>query len=213
MTPFPDTALPQSSELFGYDPTTNLLPYDGVVNYHGPILSVKEADRYFCALLADLPWKSDEVVIFGRHIQTARQVAWFGDSAYSYTYSGITRQALPWSIELRELKEIVERISSATYNSCLVNLYHDGNEGMSWHSDDEKELDRDAPIASLSLGAERKFSFKHKRTAATTSLLLDHGSLLMMRGPTQTHWLHSLPKSKKVTAPRINLTFRTITTV
>lgn len=203
-------AVPQGSELFGYDPAANLLPCDGVVNYHGPILSVQDADRYFAALLADVPWKSDEVVIFGKRIQTARQVAWFGDSDFSYTYSGIARHAIAWNAAMRELKQLVERISGATYNSCLVNLYHEGSEGMSWHSDDEKELEHDAPIASLSLGAERKFAFKHKRTSAATSLLLEHGSLLMMRGSTQTHWLHSLPKSKKVTAPRINLTFRTI---
>ncbi|EDY20682.1 2OG-Fe(II) oxygenase [Chthoniobacter flavus Ellin428] len=211
MTPFPDTDAPPGSELFGPDPTANLLPGDGIVNYYGPILSVKDADRYFAALLADVPWKSDEVVIFGKRIETARKVAWFGDSAYGYTYSGTTRHALPWNAELRALKQLIEQTSGAIYNSCLLNLYHDGSEGMSWHSDDEKELARDAAIASLSLGAERKFSFKHKRTSATTSVTLEHGALLVMRGTTQTHWLHSLPKSKKVTAPRINLTFRTIT--
>lgn len=211
MTPFPDTATSQGGELFGYDPTINLLPGDGVVNYHGPVLSVKDADRYFAALLANVPWKSDVVMIFGKRIETMRKVAWFGDAGYRYTYSGTTRHALPWNDELRELKLLVEQISGATYNSCLVNLYHDGSEGMAWHSDDEKELERDAPIASLSLGAERKFAFKHKQTSAATSVLLEHGALLVMRGTTQAHWLHSLPKSKKVSAPRINLTFRTIT--
>jgi len=210
MTPFPDPASILGSELFGPNPTVNLLPRDGIVNYYGPILSGKDADRSFAALLADVPWKSDEVVIFGKRLETARQVAWFGDSTYGYTYSGTTRHALPWNAELRALKQLIEQTSGATYNSCLLNLYHDGNEGMSWHSDDEKELARDAAIASLSLGAARKFSFKHKRTAETTSVTLEHGALLVMRGTSQAHWLHSLPKSKKITAPRINLTFRTI---
>lgn len=210
MTPSPDIARPPSGGLFGYDPGANLLPYDGTVNYHGPVLSVAEADRYLAALLANVPWKQDELVIFGRHIVTARQVAWFGDAACAYTYSGTTKQAVPWNAELRELKALVEKFTQSTYNSCLANLYHDGSEGMAWHSDDEKELARCATIASLSFGAERKFSFKHKRTQETTSLMLEHGSLLVMRDTTQLHWLHSLPKAKKIAIPRVNLTFRTI---
>lgn len=198
------------SELFASDPTVNLLPYDGTVNYHGPILSSAEADRYLAALLANVPWKHDELVIFGRSIVTTREVAWFGDAGCAYTYSGRTKQAQPWTAELRELKTLVEKFTQCTYNSCLANLYHDGSEGMSWHSDDEKELAPRATIASLSLGAERKFSFRHKRTQETTSLLLAHGSLLAMRDTTQLHWLHALPKGKKIATPRINLTFRTI---
>lgn len=196
--------------LFASDPMANLLPYDGAVNYHGPILSHGEAERYFDALLANVPWKNDEAVIFGKRIIMARQVAWYGDSDYSYAYSGTTKRALLWNAELFTLKGIVERISGSRFNSCLLNLYHDGSEGMAWHSDDEKSLGNNTAIASLSLGAARKFSFKHKRTLETVSLILEDGSLLVMRDATQTHWLHRLPKSKKVTAPRINLTFRTI---
>ncbi len=196
--------------LFTSDPTTNLLPYDGTVNYHGPILSHDGARRYYEALLADVPWKNDEAVIFGKHIVTARKVAWYGDSDYAYTYSGTTKRALVWTAELRALKAIVEQLSGATFNSCLLNLYHDGSEGMAWHSDAEKSLGKNTTIASVSFGAERKFSFKHKRTLETASLILDDGSLLVMKDATQTHWLHSLPKSKKITTPRINLTFRTI---
>ncbi|HSI11971.1 MAG TPA: alpha-ketoglutarate-dependent dioxygenase AlkB [Chthoniobacter sp.] len=200
----------QNSGLFGYAPSANLLPHDGTVNYHGPVLGIAEADRYLAALLTNVPWKSDELVIFGRHIVTSRQVAWFGDAGCAYTYSGTTKQAVPWNAELRELKALVEKLTQCTYNSCLANLYHDGSEGMAWHSDDEKELAPSATIASLSFGAERKFSFKHKRTQETTSLMLEHGSLLAMRHTTQLHWLHSLPKTKKIATPRINLTFRTI---
>lgn len=200
----------QNSGLFGCNPTANLLPYDGTVNYHGPVMNVAEADRYLAALLANVPWKHDELVMFGRRIVTLRQVAWFGDAGCAYTYSGTTKQAVPWNAELLDLKALVERLTQCTYNSCLANLYHNGSDGMAWHSDDEKELAPCATIASLSFGAERKFSFKHKRTQETTSLMLEHGSLLAMRDTTQLHWLHSLPKTKKITTPRINLTFRTI---
>ena len=161
-------------------------------------------------LLQEIPWKNDEAVIFGKHFITKRKVAWYGDNQFSYTYSNITKEALPWTKELLELKAIAEKLASATFNSCLLNLYHNGSEGMAWHSDDEKSLGRNSPIASMSFGAERKFSFKHKQTKETRSLLLEHGSLLVMKGEVQQHWLHSLPKSLKVKSPRINLTFRTI---
>ncbi len=196
--------------LFGNDPTANLLPCDGMVNYHGPVLSPAAAEGYFNALMNGVPWKNDEAIIFGRHIITARKVAWYGDTSYSYTYSGTTKIALIWNDQLRELKAVVEKLTGASFNSCLLNLYHDGNEGMAWHSDDEKALGRNSAIASVSLGAERKFCFKHKRTHESVSLVLESGSLLVMKDATQTHWLHCLPKSKKITTPRINLTFRTI---
>ena len=109
------------------------------------------------------------------------------------------------------LKATVEAIAGASFNSCLINLYHHGEEGMSWHSDDEPSLVRGATIASVSLGAERKFAFKHKREPGlTASIVLEHGSLLLMKGATQEHWLHALPKTKRVSAPRINLTFRSM---
>jgi alkylated DNA repair dioxygenase AlkB len=197
-------------DLFGNDPTANLLPYDGTVNYHGPILTVAETRRYYEVLLRDIPWKNDEAVIFGKHIITARKVAWYGDANYSYTYSGTTKQAMIWTSELLDLKAIVEKITGTIFNSCLLNLYHNGEEGMAWHSDDEASLGKNTTIASVSLGAERKFSFKHKRSQETTSVVLESGSLLVMKGTTQTHWLHRLPPSKKIKTPRINLTFRTI---
>ena len=108
------------------------------------------------------------------------------------------------------VKQIVEKYAETKFNSCLLNLYHNGNEGMGWHSDDEKPLGKNNTIASLSFGAERKFSFKHKQTKQTVSLVLEHGSLLIMKDSTQSNWLHSLPKSKNITQPRINLTFRTM---
>jgi alkylated DNA repair dioxygenase AlkB len=199
-----------SLNLFSHDPSANLLPADGIVNYYGPVLSPEAAWHYHDTLLNGIPWKHDETIIFGKHIITARKVAWYGDREYAYTYSGTTKQALPWTKELRELKALVEKHSRDTYNSCLLNLYHTGDESMGWHSDDEKMIGKDTAIASLSLGAERKFAFKHKRSGETVSVLLHHGSLLVMKGTCQTHWLHRLPPTKKVTTPRINLTFRTI---
>jgi alkylated DNA repair dioxygenase AlkB len=196
--------------LFNEDRVRNILHKDGTVNYYGKILASKEANQYFDLLMQNILWENDEIIIFGKHIVTKRKAAWYGDSDYLYTYSNTTKKALAWTKELSELKQVVEEIVGAKFNSCLLNLYHNENEGMGWHSDDEKSLGKNNTIASLSLGAERKFSFKHKQTKQIVSLVLEHGSLLIMKGATQANWLHSLPKSKNITLPRINLTFRTI---
>ncbi|MFZ0327482.1 MAG: alpha-ketoglutarate-dependent dioxygenase AlkB [Nitrososphaeraceae archaeon] len=192
------------------DKIIHVLNKDGRADYYGKIIAHKESDLYFDILLQNIVWKNDEAVILGKHIITKRKAAWYGDSDYLYTYSNTTKQALPWTNELRGLKQLVEKITGTKFNSCLLNLYHDGNEGMAWHSDDEKALERNATIASLSFGAERKFSLKHKKTKQTISIVLEHGSLLVMKDETQMHWLHSLPKVKKIVTPRINLTFRKI---
>lgn len=197
-------------ELFPVNNTANLLPYDGTVQYYGRVLNQTESTRFLQKLLTSIAWKNDEAVIFGKHYITKRKAAWYGDAAYSYTYSNTTKQALPWTEELRCLRQLVEKTCSCRFNSCLLNLYHDGEEGMAWHSDDEKSMGENTVIASLSLGAERRFAFRHKRTKETTGLVLENGSLLVMKDSTQSNWLHSLPKSKKIKTPRINLTFRTI---
>jgi len=197
-------------DLFSSEIITNLLPYDGEVNYYGKMMSGQKANDYFDSLFQHIEWRNDEAIIFGKRIITKRKVAWYGDEDYSYTYSNNTKQALKWTKELLELKQLIEKSTGFTFNSCLMNLYHNGDEGVSWHSDDEKTLAKHAAIASLSFGAERKFCFKHKQTGEGTSIVLENGSLLIMKGSTQTHWLHSLPKSKKITKPRISLTFRTI---
>ena len=188
--------------------TANLLHKDGTAHYYGKILPYREANRYFDLLLQNIQWKNDEANILGKHIVTKRKVAWYGNSDYSYAYSNTTKQALAWTRELSVLKRLVEEITGESFNSCLLNLYHNGNEGLGWHSDDEKSIGKYTPIASLSFGAERKFSFKHKQTKQTVSLVLGHGSLLVMKDATQTNWLHSLPKSNRITQARINLTFR-----
>lgn len=193
-----------------FNPERNLLPRDGVVNYYGPILSTEKANHYFFELFNSIEWKHDAASIYGKLIYTDRKVAWYGDREFNYTYSGTTKTALLWTKALLELKALVEAKTSVQFNSCLLNLYHSGEEGMGWHSDDEKSLGTNTTIASLSLGAERKFAFKHKETKETVSLLLEHGSLLVMKDKTQTYWQHRLPESKLVKRPRINLTFRTM---
>lgn len=188
----------------------HLLPKDGEVLYYGKIISDQDATYFFDRLMRNIKWEKDEVFLFGKSIVTKRKVAWYGERAFSYTYSNITKTALPWIDELIFLKSIIEKISGDSFNSCLLNLYHDGSEGMAWHSDAEKDLEANGCIASLSLGAERKFSFKHKTSGLKIDQWLENGSLLLMKGETQKHWLHRLPPTKKVNAPRINLTFRTI---
>jgi len=194
----------------GPDENFNLLPKDGIVNYYGKVFSLQEANHYFDCLLTTLEWKNDEAVIFGKRIITKRKVAWYGDQNFEYTYSNTTKLALPWTKELLELKTVTENKTGEKFNSCLLNLYHSGDEGMAWHSDAETTLKKNGAIGSLSFGAERKFSFRHKQTKETVSILLEHGSLLVMKGPCQTNWLHRLPPTKLITKPRVNLTFRTI---
>ncbi|MDQ7949599.1 MAG: alpha-ketoglutarate-dependent dioxygenase AlkB [Pedobacter sp.] len=193
-----------------FNPQQNLLPRDGIVNYYGHVLSKQRADNYFSCLRDTIAWQNDEAIIFGKHILTKRKVAWYGEHEFDYTYSNVTKQAKIWTPELLDLKAICEEKSGETYNSCLLNLYHNGDEGMAWHSDGEKDLKKNGAIASLSFGAERKFSFKHKVDKERVSLVLAHGSLLVMKGTTQTHWLHRLPPTKTTNQARINLTFRTI---
>ncbi|MEE9407685.1 MAG: alpha-ketoglutarate-dependent dioxygenase AlkB [Polaribacter sp.] len=197
-------------DLFSLEKIKNILPFDGMTNYHGIVLNKNQCDFYYQILMDTILWKNDEAIIFGKKIITKRKVAWYGISEFSYKYSGVTKTANIFTDELLELKEIIEKESGETYNSCLLNLYHSGEEGMAYHSDGEKLLKKDGAIASVSLGAERKFSFKHKENKQRIDIILERGSLLVMKKGTQTNWLHRLPPTKKVNSPRINLTFRTI---
>jgi len=189
----------------------NLLPKDGFVEYHPEFMNTLDSTQLIKQLRVSLQWEPDQLIIFGRRITTRRQVAWVGDPDCAYTYSGVKKQPQAWTPELLALKHQLEQLTQAEFNSCLLNLYHDGADGMGWHSDDEKELDTQAPIASLSLGATRKFSFRHKKDKTTASLALENGSALIMHAPTQQFWQHALMKTKTVHTPRINLTFRKIT--
>ncbi|TGL24599.1 alpha-ketoglutarate-dependent dioxygenase AlkB family protein [Leptospira yanagawae] len=194
--------------LFHQTPETNLLPFDGRLTYFPHFLDLEKNRIYFETFLHTIEWKQDEAILYGKHITTKRSVAWYADKGFSYRYSGTTKTALAWSKELLNLKEEVEQETKEIYNSCLLNLYHDGSEGMAWHSDDETSLKKNSSIASVSLGAERIFRFKHKKKNTVIELSLEPGSLLLMQGEIQHHWLHSLPKALKVKQPRINLTFR-----
>ncbi|NNP70723.1 alpha-ketoglutarate-dependent dioxygenase AlkB [Acinetobacter sp. Ac_5812] len=192
------------------DPEQNYLPYDGTVQYYGKVVQTAAADHYFDQLMQSIAWENDQALIFGKLLTTKRKVAWYGDRRFEYTYSNMNKYALPWTQELLELKQLAESLTGETFNSCLLNLYHSGEEGMAWHSDGETDLKKDGAIASFSFGAERKFAFKHKQSKEKVELYLEHGSLLVMKDTTQTYWLHRLPPTKKVSTARVNLTFRTI---
>lgn len=197
---------------------SNLLPYDGTLIDYGCIYDLTTAQIIFDYLMAHTPWQQDEYLKnFGsgkktieKHIITDRKVAWYSQSAQTYTYAGKTKQAHAFSPAILKLKTKVEEISGESYNACLLNLYHTGLEGMTWHSDSESEITKGSAIASLSFGAKRKFMFKHKKTKERLDMWLDTGQLIVMKDSIQTHWLHCVPKSKTISEARINLTFRTI---
>jgi len=190
----------------------NIIDQDGIALYHEKVLTDEQIKPLYEELLNKINWENERVVMFGKEIITKRKVAFYSDPLIAYTYSSKTKIGLPWKDPLIILKNIVESLTKQTYNACLLNLYHNGDEAMGWHSDNEKEIIANSTIASLSIGASRKFSFKHKVTKETISIQLENGSLLEMKGTIQSHWLHALPKSKKITEPRINLTFRQMST-
>jgi len=199
-------------DIFGnkLDEPINLINKGGIVDYYGSLMTDSQADSYFEKLLKSIEWKNDRAIIYGKEIITKRKVAWYGEKPFNYTYSNTTKKALVWTKELLYLKTMAEEKTNENYNSCLLNLYHNGTEGMAWHSDAEKDLKENSAICSLSLGAERKFSFKHKHSKEVVSLVLKHGSCLVMKGATQNNWLHRLPPTSLPCKARINLTFRTI---
>jgi len=186
----------------------NLLSRDGTAIYYGPVFSAEDSDRYLRHLLDDINWDHDRLMLFGRHIVTKRKVAWYAEYPFEYTYSNSTKRALEWTPALRDIKDVVETCTGSTYNCCLLNLYHDGSEGMGWHSDDEKEIQPRGSISSVSFGAERDFFLKHKVSGEKITVYLENGSVLDMKDEIQDHWLHQLPVRKRIKEPRINLTFR-----
>lgn len=191
-------------------PEENLLPCDGTVLYYGEVFNALDSQAIFQNLLHTIEWRYDQAEFAGNTIQTKRKVAWYGDQPYNYTYSNTTKVALAWTDLLVDLKKKVESITQESYNSCLLNLYHNGQEAMSWHSDNEKALLKNGTIASLSFGATRVFALKHKNKPIKRSFALQSGSLLVMKGTTQSNWLHRITTCSKTVTPRINLTFRSI---
>lgn len=188
----------------------NLLPVDGAAYYLPDFMDKNLADEYFNYFLQNIPWQHDQVIMFGKKITTKRQVAWYGDEGSNYTYAKVHKIPIPWNNTLLQLKKHIETLCHQNFNAVLMNLYANGHEGMTWHSDNEKELDPTGIIASVSLGAERLFQFKHKNKEFALSCSLAHGSLLLMDQHSQSFWRHQLPLSKRILEPRINLTFRRI---
>ena len=186
----------------------NLLPRDGTVFLQADALGRAEGDRLFAELRESIDWRQEVATVMGRRLPIPRLTAWHGQAGY--VYSGIRMEPAPWTQALLELKDIAETLAGQPFDSVLLNLYRTGRDSVSWHADNEPGLGRDPVIASLSLGAVRRFQLKHRRTGERLALDLPHGSCLIMAGATQHHWLHQLPKTAQAVGPRINLTFRTM---
>ncbi len=209
------------TDLFAPNPTDNLLPCDGAVNDLGIVID--EMAELYERLVTELPWQADTVTLFGKTHTTTRQIVWMGDKGLSYYYSGHSRQAIPWSVTVFKIKNLVEEKLAtigikAHFNTCLLNFYSTGADSMGYHADDEKELGQQPIIAALSLGATRKFVFKHKAIRhqdkpVKVELYLESGQLIVMHGDTQQYWKHTITKTKTVHAGRISLTFRRMLTV
>ncbi len=163
-------------------------------------------------LIERVPWRNDEIVVWGKKHRQPRLSAWYGDKDCSYTYSGIRLEPIPWSAALLEIKRQVERLTQTTFNGALLNFYRDQRDSMGFHSDDEPELGPQPVIASLSLGERRTFILKHKsrKDLKPARIALESGSLLVMKGATQEHWKHGIDKETRQCGPRVNVTFRRI---
>jgi alkylated DNA repair dioxygenase AlkB len=185
---------------------TNLLPCDGEVWLVADALPPANANRLLAELTAATAWRREEATVMGRRLPIPRLTAWHGETGY--VYSGIRLEPAPWTPPLLELKAVAEAIAGERFNSVLLNLYRDGRDSVSWHADNEPGLGRNPVIASISLGAVRRFQLRHRRTRARVDLDLPHGSCLVMAGATQHHWLHQIPKTARPVGPRLNLTFR-----
>jgi alkylated DNA repair dioxygenase AlkB len=185
---------------------------DAQVLYQASLSLPLPSEALLDELVLHTPWRLEPITVWGKTHWQPRLMAWYGDPASRYTYSGIALQPLPWTPRLLEIKAAVEAASSERFNSVLLNLYRNERDSMGMHSDDEPELGPQPVIASLSLGQERALVFKHKTRAdlKSVSVLLASGSLLLMRGDTQQHWKHGINKSAKPIGPRLNLTFRQI---
>jgi alkylated DNA repair dioxygenase AlkB len=195
-------------ELYPKEESINILPKDGVVLYFPSFYDEKECENYLEKLIKEIEWENEVIYLFGKEITMNRKIAFYADDTITYTYSKKEKITKNWNEILFSIKEKIEAKTKTKYNACLLNLYFDGTDGMGWHSDDENEIIQNSSIASISFGADRKFSFKHKKTKQTHSLILENGSLLEMKEDTQKNWLHALPKTKKIKNIRINLTFR-----
>ena len=186
---------------------------DSEINLNQNHFDAEIAGNLLRELTEEIPWVQNKIRFYGKESLVPRLESWHGDEGMSYTYSGIRMDAKPWTKNLLMIKESIEPIAKTTFNSVLINYYRDGKDRVAWHSDDEKELGKNPVIASVSLGAERKFKLRHKKYKENKlqhEVFLQNGSLLLMSGSTQHHWLHEIPRTAKPIGPRINLTFRVI---
>ena len=186
---------------------------DAEVVYFPDIYEKRHATRLFDALIKKVEWVQNTIRFYGKESLVPRLEAWYGDAGKSYAYSGIRMDPKPWIEELLEIKKAIEPIAETQFNSVLINYYRDGQDRVAWHSDDEKELGTEPIIGSVSLGAERKFKLRHKdydKNGGQAEIMLAHGSLLLMKGPTQHFWKHEIPRTVRPVGKRINLTFRVI---
>jgi alkylated DNA repair dioxygenase AlkB len=182
---------------------------DADVRLWSPAFAPAEADELLASLLTNIAWQQEDIVMFGEPRRVPRLVAWHGDPGTAYTYSGTAHAPLPWTPELQRVRHRAEELTAHRYNSVLLNLYRDGRDGMGWHADDEPELGREPVIASVSLGATRRFKLRHRRSRNSASTLdLAHGDLLLMAGATQHNYVHAVPKTARPVGERVNLTFR-----
>ncbi|ALM06563.1 2OG-Fe(II) oxygenase [Sediminicola sp. YIK13] len=192
------------------EPQKLVLP-DADITYYPNFLDPMEADTYFEVFKNTVPWQQDKIKIFGKTHAQPRLTALYGNNSKPYSYSNITMQPHDFTVELLDIKERIEVLSKNSFTTCLLNLYRDGKDSNGWHADNEKELGENPVIASITLGQERYFHLKHRQHKELKhKLLLEHGSLLLMKGTTQHHWLHQIPKTAKPVSERINLTYRVI---
>ena len=183
---------------------------DGAFLHVQEFITKQESDIYFTVLKDEIAWQQEKMKMYGKELPFPRLTAWYGDAGRTYSFSGLTLKPKPWTDSLRELKNRVEVKTDATFNSVLLNRYRDGNDSISWHQDDEKDLGKDPVIASLNFGATRRFQLRHLQSKEKINVDLTHGSLFVMLGKLNHHWQHQIPKTKKSVGERINLTFRHI---
>ncbi len=188
----------------------NLISCDGELRYYQHFLSPQLANKVYLQLDDTLDWRKETLTIMGKQVTAPRLVCWYGDPDAVYCYSGITHNPLPWTPDLKQIKQQIYQLSGFQFNSVLGNLYRHGQDSMGWHADKEKQLGMNPVIASVSFGAERLFKLRHRKNNQAVDINLEHGSLLIMSGSLQHHWRHCLPKTRSCSTPRINLTFRFI---
>ena len=194
-----------------FDANESLSFPENLLEYFPGFLDPQQSISLMHQLIKETPWRQQIIQMYGKEVITPRLTAWFGDSNKSYQFSGTKFDPVPWTLELYELKEKIQKATGLPFNSVLLNFYRDGNDSVAWHSDNEKELGINPHIASLSIGQARQFEFRHKSDHSRKyGLSLENGSLLIMKGDLQHQWEHRIPKSGLPARERINLTFRSI---